>query len=129
MKSLLLLVLFVYPLAAQRLLPPPAPVQSERIQDKDKMLYVSSVAALLAATAADAGTSWGRIELNPVLARDGARFGWQAMAIKSACTGASLLVQRFVLRRNPAARRKLAWTNFVMAGTLGAVAARNSTLR
>ena len=98
------------------------------VQEKPRTpskLYRWSVVALLAANAADAGTSWGRQELNPMLARSGGTFGWQSAAIKSGLTGGLLLFQHVARRRHPELDRSMAYTNFAAAGALAGVAARN----
>lgn len=82
-----------------------------------------SVGILAGASAFDAASSIGRYELNPVLGRG--PFGRRQIAIKGSLFAVNLALQREILRRNPSARRKLAITNFIVAGALGTVAATN----
>jgi len=104
--KLVLLILLAVPLVAQ---------------------YRASVVVLAAGSVADTHSSWRGHELNPILGRG--QFGWQATAIKGAITGASLLCQRWVLRRHPRMRPTFTVVNFGMGGAMGAVAVRNHRVR
>ncbi len=89
-------------------------------------LYRWSVAAVVSASAADAATSWGLREGNPVL---GTRFDGRAVSIKAGMLTGSLLMQRWAMTRHPAMRRVFTWINFGEAGVLGGIAAHNARLR
>jgi hypothetical protein len=135
MRHFVSLLLIAYPLAAQSWAPtdptprPFAAIDVYRPASKPphQALYGASVAALVGANAADLSSSWGRPELNPILtpSGSGARFGWQSATIKLGFTATTLLIQRYILRRRPDLRRSLAISNFIAAGALGGVAARN----
>lgn len=84
-----------------------------------------SAAVLGAAMAADAASSWGRREANPLVAGAGGRFGWQGAAIKGGVLGGVLATQWILSRRTPQARSAFVWTNFATAGGLSGVAIRN----
>lgn len=84
-----------------------------------------TAAALVAGTAADAASSYGRFEANPLLrGRDG-RFGSRGIAIKIGAAGGTLLIERLIIRKNRRAARAFGFVNLAGAGTFGAVAVRN----
>lgn len=89
-----------------------------------RVLYRVSQAALAAAHVADARTSMGLHEANPVLGRG--PFGTRQVLVKAGIAGAGLAVGELLARRNPGA---VAVGNFAAAGVIGTVAYRNSTLR
>lgn len=108
MKHLLLLALVgVLPLAAES-----RPHRFLRI----------SWGALLAGSAADAASSWGRPEANPLL---GARFGGRSAAIKFGLTGAVIVAEHFIARKHPEFEKQFAIGNFVAASAFTGVAIRN----
>ncbi len=75
----------------------------------------------------DAGSSWGKRELNPGLSGSNGRFGGQGAVLKLGMVGGAMALEWLVLRRQPSAklRRGLAWVNFGSAGVTGAMAIRN----
>lgn len=81
-----------------------------------------SLVTLDGASAADAASSWGRAEMNPVL---GPRFGPRGAAIKAGIFAGTAIAQV----RTP--RHRKAWTvvNFIAAGAIGAVTIRNVRTR
>ena len=91
--------------------------------------WKASVAALAAAAAADAQTSVGRRELNPLLAGPGGRFGMRGIAIKGAITGGAIGMQYLLTRRNPASAKYAAAANFGMTGIFSAAAMHNRGLK
>lgn len=101
---------------------PVAPAQSRWC----RVAYPISLGSLAAASAADAATSWGRNELNPMLG--GGRFGGRAMALKLSFTVGGTVAQRPLLK-SPQGCRAASIGNFIGAGILGAVAARNGATR
>lgn len=90
-------------------------------------LWRASVAAVAAANLMDAGSSWGKRELNPGLSGSNGRFGGQGAVLKLGMVGGVMGLEWLVLRRQPSAklRRRLAWVNFGSAGVTGAMAIRN----
>jgi hypothetical protein len=89
-------------------------------------LWKFSTAALIAASAADVASSYGRCcEANPILASSDRTFGNRGLAIKSASVGGQLLLQYMVVRKNPRLAKVLSYVNFGSAGALTAVAVRN----
>lgn len=99
-----------------------------QIPEKYNKLYKWSVAALVAGNVADVASSWGRPEANPILARNHSNFGGSALAVKSGITGGMLVFQYFMTKKHPETKKSFMWTNFVSAGILGGVAARNQSL-
>ena len=94
-----------------------------------RVLYRWSIAAAIAANAADVASSWSQQEANPLVAGGGAQFGATSIAIKSGFVATSLLIQHIALRHRPDLYKKLAWLNFGTAGVLGGVARYNMGLR
>ena len=94
-----------------------------------RTVYYWSVATVVAASAADAASSWSGREANPVLAGPAAQFGVGSVAVKSGLVGASLLLQHVALHHNPGLYKRLAWMNFATAGVLGGVTAHNVGVR
>ncbi|MGA7234307.1 MAG: hypothetical protein WBY44_01420 [Bryobacteraceae bacterium] len=82
-----------------------------------RILFRVSQAALAAGNGADAFTSMGRQEINPVLGRG--RFTGGQIAIKAAIVGGIMLGQEIVVRKLPAVSPAFAVSNFAMAGYLG----------
>jgi len=90
-----------------------------------RVLWRVSEVVLVAATTADAASSWGRPEINPVL---GHQFGARGIAVKAGLMGGVLALQEFSVRRgmNPKAAAAL---NFAGAGVFGYAAIHNTRLR
>src|SRR5512139_2901116 len=94
-----------------------------------KKVWKASVAVLAAVNVADASTSFGRYEANPLLRNgQGQCSAGRAIAVKSAASGGLLLVQALLLKRMPEERleKPAAIVNFAAAATVGAVAYRNT---
>ena len=125
------------PLSSTQLAPPaippnyynPALAQSPATVPSGRTLYRWSVAAILAANAADAATSWKTQEANPVIAGPGNQFGVTSVAIKSGFVVTSLLIEHIVLRHRPDLYKRLAWMNLITSGAFGAVATYNVGVR
>lgn len=88
-------------------------------------LWWASVVAVVAGSAVDAHSSWGRQELNPLLRGANGEFGMKAVAIKAAIAGGVVGAQYLMLRKNPHAAKYAAIANFGMAGAFGGVAVYN----
>lgn len=90
--------------------------------------HLADTALHLAATSADAASSWGRVELNPVLRSSDGRFGAKGVAIKGAfAVGVEIIKWRFA-RRHPRER----WVRALSLGpavAFGGVAVRNWRVR
>lgn len=83
-----------------------------------------SQALLAGADAADAASSWGKNEANP-LVRAGQRFSYGSLAIKLGALGGGLAAQHFILRKAPEYTPLFACANLAGAGLLGVLAERN----
>jgi hypothetical protein len=83
-----------------------------------------SQALLAGADAADAASSWGKIEANP-LVRAGPRFSYGSLAIKLGALSGGLAAQHYILRRAPEQTPLFASANLAAAAILGVVAGRN----
>ncbi len=100
---------------------------AEGVQNRAKKLFVASVAALTSAATADAATSWGKSETNPILGRS--QFGMRQTGIKFGMVSAAVVGQCFILRHTHGkVTTGFAALNFASAGVLGAVALHNSTV-
>jgi hypothetical protein len=98
-------------------------------QKPARRLYRWSVASLAAANAADAITSWRKVEANPILAQPGAAFGPGSVAVKAGILGASLRLERWAARRNPHLYSAFAWINIGAAAGLAGVSQHNARLQ
>lgn len=74
--------------------------------------------------AADAASSWGKRETNP-LVRTGQSFGYGSLAIKLAALAGGVVAQHYILRKAPYQTPLLASANLAAAALLGAAAAHN----
>jgi hypothetical protein len=90
-------------------------------------LWKASAATLLAGNAMDVASSWGKRELNPVLAGSQGTFGKNGALLKLGVAGGVVAVEYLVLRHRPSRSlaKALAWINFGDAAVTGAVAGRN----
>jgi tellurite resistance protein TehA-like permease len=94
-------------------------------EERKRNLWKISLGVLAAASIADAGSSWNRSEANPLLQGPNGRFSGQGIALKGALAGSVVLSQWLVMRKQPRAERAAAFTNFALAGVLGAAAVHN----
>jgi hypothetical protein len=90
-----------------------------------RRLYKWSVAALVAGNVADASSSWGGNELNPLAGRG--RYGVSQVSVKALVLAGPLLLQ-WRLRR-PQNERVFTITNFAVGGSLAGLAIRNWKVR
>jgi len=107
---------------------PASPVTPARTEARLRLdLWKASAASLLAANAMDEASSWGKHELNPVLAGRQGTFGKQGALLKLGVAGGVVAVEYLVLRHRPShsLAKALAWINFGDAAVTGAVAGRN----
>lgn len=87
--------------------------------------YRVSQAILVAGNAADAHSSWGRLELNPILAGPNGRFGARGVSIKAAVAVGWLVTQELMTRKDRRPRKAFAIANTAGGVFLGGVAVRN----
>jgi hypothetical protein len=91
-------------------------------------LWRLSIGALAMGSAADAWSSHGRMEANPILSGPSGRFAGRAIGIKVATVGIVVGAQWLAQRRHSGTARAAAVTNFAMAGLFSGVAIRNARL-
>ena len=92
---------------------------------KWKRQWIISAVALVAASMADAGSSWGKNEANPALQQAGNRFGGRSVAIKLGLAGIPLLMQRLAARNNEGFYKSFAIANYGGAAFFAGAAVRN----
>jgi hypothetical protein len=89
-----------------------------------RAVYRVSQAMLAAANAADAASSWGKNEADP-LVRTGRSFNYGSLAIKLGALTAGMAAQHHILRKTPNKTKLFASTNLAAAAMLGLVAEHN----
>jgi hypothetical protein len=102
--------------------------EESRIHQKAQKRWMWSALALGAASFADAGSSWGKMEANGLLRSSNGTFGAKGLGIKMGMVGGILLSQHVMVQRNAALANVLTYTNYGMAGLKTAVAFRNSQI-
>ncbi|HUO29886.1 MAG TPA: hypothetical protein VMU80_11760 [Bryobacteraceae bacterium] len=90
-----------------------------------RAVWHASQALLAGSQVADAASSWGKLEANPLL-QTNPRFGYGALAVKFGALAVSLTAQHYMVRRNPARMRFFTGTNLAVTGMLTAVAVHNT---
>lgn len=104
----------------------------ERHLHRSRIFWLVSVPIFVAANILDAQSSWGKRENNPLLQSQAGRFDARSATIKFAGS-AAIVFGEYSLSRwlngNPKRQREVyvgsAWSNFLGAGALTAVAAHN----
>jgi hypothetical protein len=92
--------------------------------------WVISAVALTAANLLDARSSAGAMEANPLLRNPQGGFSMgRAFAFKSVASGGLLVFEAYLIRKKPEYAKTSALVNFVSAGALAGVAARNGTVK
>ena len=89
-----------------------------------RALWHVSQALLAGADAADAASSWGKSESNPLI-RTGQQFSYGSLAIKIGALTGGLAAQHYLMRKVPGEAPILASANLGAAALLGVVAGRN----
>lgn len=87
-----------------------------------RKLWLASIAALAVGNTLDVHSSWGKREMNPLLAGPGGTFGVRGAGLKAGIGVGVVLAERLIFKRD---RRPAAAVNFALAGALGAVAKYN----
>jgi hypothetical protein len=106
-----------------------SPLRSSRIasvsdDQRSVTLWKISMATMLAATAFDAASSWGKSEQNPLLASSNGTFGAKGLAIKGSLAGVSLVPQ-LIFRNNKELRKIFTIINFGDTAMFTAIGAHN----
>jgi hypothetical protein len=121
-------------LNAQDLLRPPAPPLTPKVtvanvpeQHNSRMdrWWIASMFAVGGATAADAATSWGKLESNSILASKNGTFGSRGVEIKAALV-AGILAPQMILRNHRELHRTFLIGNTAAAGLFTAAAVHNT---
>lgn len=92
------------------------------------LFWKLSVAVLVAANAADAVSSHGMIESNPILGR-GVYSDARGALLKAGIVGSVILAEHLVIRRHSSAAKPLVIVNLAVAGATGAAAVHNWRLK
>lgn len=110
----------------------PGGSSAQEVSDKARAgngrLYKWSLAASAAANTLDILSSYGKHELNPILAGADQRFNTASAVRKAGIVGGLDLLQLYMVRRNPRAMRAATIMNFVLAGVLSGIAAHNYSI-
>jgi hypothetical protein len=100
-------------------------IRNEQSNHRSASWKVSAI-VLVGALAADAATSWGKREINPLVPTANGQFGGRSLGLKAGVAGGSLVAQHFLLKKSPQAERAMTFANFGMAGLLTSAAVSNS---
>lgn len=87
-------------------------------------LWIASMLAMAAASGMDAGTSWGKLESNSLLASPDGRFGARGVSIKVGIA-AGVIIPQILLRRHKDLRMPFSVGNFAQAAIFGGIAIHN----
>ncbi len=103
------------------------PCQAVEAQHKtSRRLWWVLVAVVVAASLLDVASSRGGVETNPLLRTSTGAFNTKrALLLKSVATGGMLATEAWVMRRSPSSEKSAAVVNFVTAGAVAGLAARN----
>jgi hypothetical protein len=89
-----------------------------------RALWITSIVAMTAGTAADAYSSWHKQESNSVLASSNGTFGTKGVAIKAGIAG-GVLIPQIVFRKHRDWYLAFAVSNFAEAGIFAGATAHN----
>jgi len=92
-----------------------------------RRVWRATEAALVAGTAADAASSFGRRELDPVLGRG--TYGARQAVLEFGITGAMLAAQELAVRHKPFFAKRLAFVNLFRTGLFTGFTVHNERLR
>ena len=92
-------------------------------------LWRASLFVLASASAADACTSWGQLEANPLVRGANGAFGVRSATMKVSLTGAAMLLQWRMARRDPRMTPYFATANMAVAGVLTGAAVHAARTR
>jgi hypothetical protein len=96
-------------------------------QGSGRTLWRASLTSLAVANALDTHSSWGKYELNPVLAGPSHRFGRDGALLKLALQGGLMGAEYLLTRGRSSSKlyRALSFINFGAAASIGATAIHN----
>jgi hypothetical protein len=98
-------------------------------EQRDERLWKASLVSLGVAHAVDSHSSWGKCESNSFVAGAGGRFDVSSLAIKSGVFAGLALFEWTSGRRHPKLYRIFSAANFGVSVGVGAMAARNYSVR
>ncbi len=106
-----------------------SPMRSSRIASvsddhRSVTIWKISIATMLASTAFDAASSWGKSEQNPLLQSSNGTFGAKGVAVKASLAGVSLVPQ-LIFRKNKELRKIFTIINFGDTAMFTAIASHN----
>ncbi|MFZ0593634.1 MAG: hypothetical protein WAM39_24455 [Bryobacteraceae bacterium] len=109
--------------------PAASPLRSSRVafvsdDHRSVTVWKISIATMLAATAFDAASSWGKSEQNPLLESSNGTFGAKGLAVKASLAGVSLVPQ-LIFRKNKDLRKIFTIINFGDTAMFTAIASHN----
>jgi hypothetical protein len=84
-----------------------------------------SLVPLFASHAMDAGSSWGHVERNSLLAGPDGRFGAKAAGIKFGAVGAAVIAEYFLMKRHPKLAKMIVQANYGNAALTSGLAVHN----
>ncbi len=87
-------------------------------------IWLASIAAMAAGTAADAATSWHKHESNSILASSNGTFGAKGVAVKASIASA-VLIPQVIFRHHTDWHSAFAISNFLEAGVFTGAAIHN----
>ena len=93
-------------------------------------LWIASVSTLALANTLDIHSSWGKRELNPLLASSSGRFGQEGALIKLGLQGGLMGLEYLITRGHPSGKtyKILSIFNFGASASLTSIAFRNYTV-
>ena len=97
-------------------------------ESRPRHLWATSVAAMLAGTAADSYTSWHKHESNSFLASPNGTFGARGVELKVGIA-AAVLVPQLIFRRRREWQLPFAISNFAEAGIYTGAAVHNQSVK
>lgn len=90
-----------------------------------KLIWIASIFSMVAATGADAATSWHKKEANGFLASSDGTFGAKGLGIKAGLAGGIILPQ-ILFRKHKDLRTAFTIGNFAQAGVFTGIAIHNA---
>ncbi len=100
----------------------------ESVESKWKKQWIVSLAPLAASQSLDTVSSFGRRELNPLLASPNGGFGMKAAGIKFGVTGVLAGVEYILVKKYPRSAKFFTIVNWTAAGATSALAVHNFQL-
>jgi hypothetical protein len=125
LRTLLLASVFLIPLVHAGEVTSDLPASKTPVATSWKL----SLAPLLASQALDVTSSYGKHELNPVLAGPRGQFGISSVSVKIGVTAGVIGMEYLIVRVHPASARIFTKANWAAAAVTTGVAVHNFTIR